>query len=143
MTWKSHQVVTFATVFALSQDVFASVFATLGSALPDKLEGPFWRSWHRTYTHWFVLYLPFIVLFWRLGGPNGNLVVQGSFWIVVGALLHILEDAICGAIPVWHPKKKKKVLPRLFYVGSMGESLFVVVYLLGLAVVCLSLYRGI
>ena len=142
MTWKSHQIVTFTTVFVLSQDVFASIFASFGSAVPDKLEGPFWQSWHRTYTHWFVLYLPFLVFLLRHGGPNGNTITKFLFWIVIGALFHILEDAICGTIPVWHPTKKKKVFPRLFYVGSLGEKLFVTVYVMVLLVIFVSMYKG-
>ena len=40
MTWVSHSVVTFATLFAATHNVFIAGSAMLGSTLPDKAEPP-------------------------------------------------------------------------------------------------------
>jgi inner membrane protein len=50
------------------------------------------------------------------------------FWFFAGALLHVVEDAICGPVAFLHPTKRATVLPRLFKVGSVGEILFVIAY---------------
>lgn len=139
MTWKSHKIVTFATVFAATGSFPAAACAALGSVLPDRIEGPMWRHWHRTYSHWFVLYLPFVIVLL----PYANVFLDdrfhwnpGSlfFWSFLGALMHIAEDAICGKIPLWSPKKRVQALPRLFYVGSAKEYIFVLCYCAGLIV---------
>lgn len=137
MTWKSHKAVTFATILAVTGNIPAAVLGALGSIVPDRIEGPLWRHWHRTYSHWFLLYLPVVVLCYPyrgvfLDGPFRWHMGAILFWVFLGALLHIPEDAICGKIPVWSPKKKMTVFPRLFYVGSFGEYVFVVCYCIGL-----------
>ena len=128
MTWKSHNVVTFITIFALTHDFTASFAGMAGSVFPDKIEGPLWRHWHRKYSHWFVMYLPWVLLLWYKGLPTQGLFYKGLFWFLIGALMHIVEDAICGTIPLWNPRKKKKVLPRLFYTGSVKEYFYVTCY---------------
>ena len=128
MTWKSHRVITFATVFLLTGDIVPSIAATCGSVFPDWIEGPIWKYWHRKYSHWIVFYLPFMAAFYAV--RNYNIIFTFLFWLFVGMGLHIVEDSVCGPIPVWSPTKKKKVLPRLFYVGTTGEYLFVSGYCL-------------
>jgi inner membrane protein len=54
--------------------------------------------------------------------------------MMVGALLHILEDALCGKVPFLLPSQKVGI--RLFQVGSVLEYLFSIgivlaAYLLG------------
>ena len=139
MVWLSHNMVTFTTLYVATNDLSAAIAGMLGSTLPDKIEGPFWRLWHRKWSHWFATYLPVLFIFapyqgnvfpakaWVSSG-FGSFLQCFVFWFFIGALLHILEDAICGAIPVWSPNKKIKVFPRLFYVGSMKEYLFVGAY---------------
>ena len=142
MTWKSHRAVTFVTVFVLTNSIFASVCASLGSTFPDRVEGPNWESGHRTYSHWFVLYLP--LLFWAysdymlqldemFGTITGKEFLIGAFfWYGIGCICHILEDAICGRVPFYLPTKKVRLFPRLFYVGTSGEYTFVFLYCLAL-----------
>lgn len=43
-------------------------------------------------------------------------------FLLVGALFHIAEDAVCGKVPLLHPRKKVGL--RLFRVGSFGEYAF-------------------
>ena len=121
MTWKSHRIITFFTVFAFTHNPVAALCSMAGSTFPDRIEGMFWRHWHRKYSHWFVFYLPCLLL-------HGDTVSDCLFWFFVGALLHILEDAVCGKIPFFSPRKRIWVLPRLFYTGSAGEYTFVVLY---------------
>ncbi|MBQ8919274.1 MAG: hypothetical protein IJ056_04130 [Acidaminococcaceae bacterium] len=139
MTWVSHSIVTFATLFVATHNVFIAGCATLGSAFPDQIEDAFWKSNHRSYSHWFVLYVAALAFFWTpdMLSVTGVKVWQMGmiemmrrflFWFFAGALLHILEDAVCGPVPLWRPTKRTTVLPRLFKVKSVGEVLFVIGY---------------
>ena len=139
MTGVSHSIVTFATLYVATHNVFIAGSAMLGSLFPDKSEGLFWQSSHRTYSHWFVLYVAALALFWTpeaLSVTGIQMWQTGIvhmsrmflFWFSAGALLHILEDAICGPVPFLYPNKRTTVLPRLFKTGSVGECLFVIAY---------------
>ena len=139
MTGVSHSIVTFATLYVATQNVFIAGSAMLGSLFPDKSEGLFWQSSHRSYSHWFVLYVAALALFWTpeaLSVTGIQMWQTGIvymsrmflFWFSAGALLHILEDAICGPVPFLYPNKRTTVLPRLFKTGSVGECLFVIAY---------------
>ena len=139
MTWFSHSVVTFSTMFVLTHNVFIAGCATLGCTFPDRVEGPLWQLWHRSYSHWFVLYVAAMAVLWTpetLTVNSMQLWEKGTarmmriflFWFSSGAVLHILEDAICGPVPVLYPTKRKRVLPQLFSVGSPGEVVFVIGY---------------
>ena len=62
MKWVSHKIITGATIYAFTGDVFATIASMAGSVIPDALEGmpdntPNWRKYHRGITHWFVPYL--------------------------------------------------------------------------------------
>ena len=139
MTGISHGVVTFATLYVATQNVFIAGSAALGSLFPDKIEGPLFRFWHRCYSHWFVLYVAALAFFWTpevLAVTGTGLWQKGIvymsrmffFGFFAGGLFHILEDAICGPVPVLYPTKRTTVLPRLFKTGSVGECLFVIGY---------------
>ena len=67
---------------------------------------------------------------WALSARSENaraLILAGRF-ILLGALFHIAEDALCGKVPLLHPKKKVGV--RLFRVGSFGEYILALVLVL-------------
>ena len=139
LTGVSHSIVTFATLFVATHNVFIAGSATLGSLFPDKSEGLFWQSSHRSYSHWFVLYVAALAFFWTpdVLSVKGMQVWQVGivqmmrlffFWFFAGALLHILEDAICGPVPFLYPTKRTTVFPRLFKTASVGECLFVIAY---------------
>ena len=139
LTGVSHSIVTFATLFVATHNVFIAGSATLGSLFPDKSEVLFWQSSHRSYSHWFVLYVAALAFFWTpdVLSVTGMQVWQAGivqmmrlffFWFFAGALLHILEDAICGPVPFLYPTKRTTVFPRLFKTGSVGECLFVIAY---------------
>ena len=135
MTWSSHRVITFVSVVLYTQDVWKASAAMMGSTFPDRVErwiSGSWQRHHRKASHWFPLYL--LVLFGLFVCPvynefQANLV---SFfrWYVFGCLAHIIEDSVCGRIPLFLPGKPKWICPRLFYTGGWGENLFVFFYVL-------------
>ena len=64
MTGVSHSIITFATLFVATHNVFIAGSTMLGSLFPDRSEGLFWQSSHRSYSHWFVLYVAALAFFW-------------------------------------------------------------------------------
>lgn len=110
-----------------------------------------WRRVHRTYTHclaWWVLLLGLVMIlsyvrfgafpyeikgFWFIHsselGISKNILTQlflfyGSFYFVLGWVLHILEDAISGRVPLWKPQERNFGI-RLVKVGSFAERILV------------------
>lgn len=144
MTWKSHRAVTFVTVLVLTNSIFASICASIGSTFPDQVEGANWQIGHRTFSHWFIMYLPF--LYWTYSKDifhmdfvfqnitGKELLMMMGFWYLIGCIFHILEDAVCGRVPFLWPTKRMRILPRLFYVGTTGEYIFVFLYCVGMIV---------
>ena len=126
MKWLTHEVVTGVIVYAATDDPLAAVYSMAGAIVPDKVEGnPFKRHLaHRGWSHWPVLYVLLAGVFARgqeyLGFELGT-VGEIGFFMAMGALLHIAEDAICGKVPFFTPWQKIGV--KLFKVGSVGEYL--------------------
>ena len=50
-----------------------------------------------------------------------------GFWFLIGCLMHIAEDAICGRIPITRPTQRAHLI-RFFYTGGLGEAAFVAIY---------------
>lgn len=138
MKWKNHKLVTTVVVFAVTGNLLYAAYSYLGSVLPDRLEGKppketkaywQWRSKHRQTTHWTLPYLAIIAILMYL---HDSSILTGWAWqgaliplfVSVGALLHIVEDSICGKVPlIW---RKRKIGIKLFKVGSVWE--YFVVY---------------
>ena len=134
MKWTSHISLTATIAYAVTADPMLTAAAAVGAVLPDKIEGTpqsigwrTWRSRHRGWSHWPMLYIALI---------GGLMQAQQYFfydpaffavlaWIFGGALLHIAEDAVCGKVPLLYPTQKIGI--RLFTVGSLREYLFVLV----------------
>ena len=133
MKWVNHQVVTGVLVYSVTEDLLLTVYSMAGAILPDKLEGNpqagdywRWRSRHRGWLHWPLLYFALLGLSLRFahgayGAAGGELAVIGVYFSI-GALLHIAEDAVCGRVPLLTPGDKHGV--KLFAVGSYLEYLF-------------------
>ena len=133
MKWANHKLVTTVVVFAGTGNFLYAAYSFFGSVLPDRLEGKppkeskaywKWRSKHRQNTHWTVPYLAIIAILFYLHEVD---VLKDLFWeiaqipifVCVGALLHIIEDGICGKVPlIW---RKRKIGIKLFRVGSSWE----------------------
>jgi|GEM_PF-962310 len=67
MTWVSHVALTGTIAYAVSANPLAAAAACVGAVLPDKVEGTpgsvgwrTWRSRHRGWSHWPMLYLALI-----------------------------------------------------------------------------------
>ncbi len=118
-----------------------------------------WNRIHRKQSHWFVPYLVLLCLSWSFSlFPNFLLsdllpihvikfyksdltnlffLKTGTLlfgWYLVGVLMHILEDAICGKVPFANPNKKDFGI-RLFKTGSFTEyclSWLLVLFAIGL-----------
>ena len=136
MKWVDHQVLTGVIVYAATDDLLLTVYSMAGAIFPDKVEGSpragnywSWRSRHRVWSHWPVLYLGIIFFLSHLEEmqltslPTADLVTIGTY-ICIGALLHIAEDAVCGKVPFLTPYHKVGI--RLFKVGSVTEYLFTI-----------------
>ena len=131
MTWVSHIGLTGTIAYAVTADPLLTAAAAVGAVLPDKIEGTparqgwrTWRSRHRGWSHWPMLY---IALIGALAQAEAYFFYDAVFfsiltWIFVAALLHIAEDAVCGKVPGIYPAQKIGI--RLFTVGSLREYLF-------------------
>ena len=112
-----------------------------------------WEKYHRTFFHWLPLYLFLIYFLYSYlainnmflptnepsqflsllrSNPINNgylpIIIGNMFlWALVGCVFHILEDSICGKIPLLSPFRKVKII-RLFYTGSAKEYLFDIVF---------------
>lgn len=141
MKWINHEIVTGVVVYAVTENPLYAIYSMAGAILPDKVEGsPFkkskkdywkWRQRHRTWSHWPVLYLLLYVFVKYLLAQPEYAAFADIFRIVeyvtIGSLLHIAEDAVCGKVPLLTPKKKVGI--RLFRVGTTGEYIFVIIFL--------------
>ena len=141
MKWINHRMVTGAVIYAATENLVSTACAVIGSVWPDQVEGKpgtsEWSKRHRGLSHWPMLYLALLLLV--MSSPV-NFVLDENFnlqrmlaFMLVGALMHIAEDAFCGKVPVFTPRRKYGY--RIFYVGTPGEYVFsvaliVLVYLL-------------
>ena len=133
MKWTSHISLTATIAYAVTADPMLTAAAAVGAVLPDKIEGTpqsigwsTWRSRHRGWSHWPMLY---IALIGGLMQAQQYFFYDAAFfavlaWIFGGALLHIAEDAVCGKVPLLYPTQKVGI--RFFTVGSFREYLFVI-----------------
>lgn len=141
MKWVNHQIVTGVAVYAMTEDLLLTGASILGAVIPDKIEGNpfekrhFWQFWkwhmtHRGWSHCPTVYMFFIALLY-LSTWHQTLVSYSTIWLrdlgmafFLGAVLHIVEDAFCGKVPLITPAHKIGV--RWFKVGSIGEYLFAI-----------------
>ena len=93
MKWTSHITLTGTIAYAVTQDPLPAAAACVGAILPDKIEGTpgsvgwsSWRSRHRGWSHWPVLY---IALLGALTHTTGSFFYDAAFfsvlrWVLVG-----------------------------------------------------------
>ena len=145
MKWVSHQAVTGVLAYAVTSDLLFTAGAIFGAIAPDKIEGKReglfsigWRSRHRGWSHWAVLYVAafFALLqYFNIEDVQGAILNENSpvrllFAFLFGALCHIAEDALCGKVPTVTPNIKWGV--RLFKVGSLREYVIVIVIIIAI-----------
>jgi len=132
MKWINHQIVTGFIVFAATNNALFVASSIVGAVIPDKVEGNppkenkaywKWRQNHRTWSHYPILYLTLIGILLFASDyfqeSTISLIAQLLIYVLIGALLHIAEDGICGRVPILTPNSKHGI--RLFKVGSIGE----------------------
>ena len=132
MKWINHQITTGFIVYAATNDALAVAASIAGAVLPDKVEGTppkeskaywKWRKNHRMLSHYPPLY--FFLLAIAQGvkiyfqNPVAEIFCNIASYVLIGALLHIAEDGICGKVPIFSTKKKHGL--KLFKVGSWQE----------------------
>ena len=135
MKWMNHQIVTGFIIYAATDYALFVSSGILGSVLPDKVEGAppkeskaywKWRKNHRTWSHYPPLYLLLIagLQYAKNYYPDSTfqLAMNLLSYMLVGALLHIAEDGICGKVPIFTPHGKHGL--KLFKVGSWREYFF-------------------
>lgn len=148
MKWVSHIALTGTIAYAVTADPLCTAAACVGAVLPDQIEGTpgsvgwrTWRSRHRGWSHWPMLY---VALIGGLSKAHGYFFYNEEFftaltWVFLGALCHSAEDAVCGKVPFLYPTQKVGI--RLFTVGSFREYLFVLVCIAAVYIVQLVLQR--
>lgn len=139
MKWVNHKILTASMVYALFHNPIYSISAAIGSIFPDVVEGrvnildPWsykkWKKRHRGFSHWIILYLIVLVSLILIGqfvefSPHWSLLRDLLCFFLVGCILHIIEDAFCGRVPLINPYKREGFM--MFRMGSLWEYLFVV-----------------
>ena len=141
MKWINHQIVTGFIVCTATDNALFTASAIVGAVIPDRVEGSppkessaywKWRKKHRTWSHYPLIYIALIAAaqFAKeyYSEPTLNFALNLITYALVGALLHIAEDGICGKVPIFTPNKKYGI--KLFKVGSWREYFFVVLIIL-------------
>lgn len=149
MKWVSHKFITGTLVYAITGNPVLGFISAAGSIVPDAVEGfptdenaQNWRKNHRRLSHWWFPYFVISVLCYSYAAYHGflnitlynlmdlihrpNLAAIGTYLVIayfaLGALLHIIEDAICGTVP--GTTLQERVGIKLFRVGSVQEYIF-------------------
>ena len=119
----------------VTDDALFTASSIVGAVVPDRVEGSppkdnsaywKWRKKHRTWSHYPLLYLVLIVAAQVAKNyypePPIEFAMNLLTYALVGALLHIAEDALCGKVPVFTPHGKHGL--KLFKVGTWREYFF-------------------
>ncbi|MBR6012363.1 MAG: metal-dependent hydrolase [Selenomonadaceae bacterium] len=147
MKWINHQIVTGFIIYAATDNALFVASGIFGAVIPDRVEGSppkesaaywKWRKSHRTWSHYPPIYLSLIAAAQYAKNfypdPTVEIILNLITYALVGALLHIAEDGICGKVPIFKPRKKYGL--KLFKVGSFGEY-----FCSALIIFCCIFYR--
>lgn len=129
MKWANHELVSCSIALFLSHDFLGAAFTGIGSIFPDWIEGRknifnyrLWHKIHRGISHWMIMYF---TIFFAVGffyQFHQSYFCRYFLFFCFGALLHTMEDSICGKVPIFMPHKRFGV--KIFSVGSMSEYAF-------------------
>ena len=149
MKWINHQIVTGFIVCTATDDALFTASSIVGAVIPDRVEGSppkdssdywKWRKRHRTWSHYPPIYIALIIAaqFAKEYYPDPTFAVVMNLisYALVGAILHIAEDGLCGKIPIFTPRGKYGL--KLFKVGTWREYFFAAVIIL----ICLFVRFG-
>lgn len=143
MKWINHKISTFSLVFLFTQDIVSSLIAAGGSIFPDAIEGydyhtERWRKNHRRFSHWLLGYVFIAFILWAVVHLKTKIDILSisfakfissfaifnsetlifaflfvCFYISIGCILHVLQDALSSSVPLIHPTR------RTFSIGIM------------------------
>lgn len=162
MKWVNHKVITFGIIFLLTHDFVKSFISMTGSIIPDAVEGynygsEQWKTRHRKLSHWLLGYVLLLggligyslfmqkgIFIWNIKyndlisnivrGDIENTVLFVSIFLILGSVLHILEDSISGKVPFVSPKQRTfgaKLIPTgSFYEYMLAWTVFTVALLI-------------
>ena len=107
MKWVNHQVLTGVIVYAATDDMLLTIYSMAGAIFPDKVEGSpragnywSWRSRHRGWSHWPMLYLGLIFFLSRL--EEGQLIADAPTLAgIPGVIVQGRYDVVCPAVSAW------------------------------------------
>ena len=144
MKWVNHEIVTGSIMFAISNDLLSAALAMAGSVFPDWIEGrptlfnySSWRKNHRGVSHFFLLYFLAFLLLAFIKTISYSILLQYVIYFVFGAILHVLEDALCGKVPLL--KLNKKTGLKLFTVGSVREYFISLIFFVCIFLECIKI----
>ncbi|WP_305045050.1 metal-dependent hydrolase [Geoalkalibacter sp.] len=105
MRWGNHKATTALLVYAGTGDLTLTTVATLGAVVPDAAEFALCGlSPHRGLGHWPYPYLVLAGACYWAWLHGGTLLLLYLAFFLVGALIHLLEDALSpGGIPWGRP----------------------------------------
>ena len=138
MKWVNHAVCTAGIVYCFTGSFLFSGLSLIGVSIPDRLDGrppdkaldsegyKMWVLNHRGISHSFLPYLIMLIFIEFLVQPG---LVPSHFriylyyleFVIIGSVLHILEDMLCGKVPLWG---RYRFGFHFFDVGSWKEYLF-------------------
>ncbi len=128
-------------MYGITGDIFGAMLSGAGAVIPDVIEGKsFNAAIHRRMSHWFFPYAAVLLVaayYLLLSDGNGGTVLSHFVsakaplhpplmialtcqFMCIGALLHICEDAFCGKVPLFNPRRKDVGI-RFFITGSGKE----------------------
>lgn len=139
MKWVNHAVCTASIIYCFTGSFLFSGLSLIGVSIPDRLDGrppdkdtdyDGYKAWafnHRGISHCFISYLFLLFLIEFLVRPGmvpSHLRIYLYYlgFVVIGSLLHILEDMLCGTVPFWGSRYRFGF--RFFEVGSWKEYFF-------------------
>jgi len=161
--WVNHRITTFAVVFIVTRSFVASLISAFGSVIPDAVEGhnyssSSWKKNHRKISHWLLGYVLIAIALWAVMFISFKVSIlsensfkalsvfhkinsqtmlffagYGAFFAVIGAILHILEDALSAPVPLLNPSK------RVFCIGLMKTG-SIAEYFLSISLFLLSIF---
>jgi len=136
LKWINHELISGAIMFSISSgNIIDTSFVLAGSVFPDWIEGRptesnynTWRKYHRGASHWLLMYCVLFILSGLYITHTSSVLPRYMAIFTFGAILHIIEDLLCGKVPVI--SLKNKIGFKLFTVGSIEEYAlsFVLVY---------------
>ena len=147
MKWRNHKIVTLCAVYSITGGVVPAAAAMFGSVLPDVMELRYGDQsegvlQHRTVTHYPPFWAAVCLSIWFLyrHGGYSSWSLYFAFFLVVGGIFHLAEDALSvGGIPLKTPYGKAHGA-GFYRVGTFSEE--ALAFGCVFSFICISSIRG-